>query len=989
MLNKTILAIFITVTLSGSAITGQSLSNFNQEKMNAIANLQPPKPVYDYETAPNDPIGTKIYTLKNGLKLYLSVNKNEPRCYTNIAVRAGSKQDPAETTGLAHYLEHMMFKGTAQIASLNWEKEQGVLKEIADLYEAHKKETDPSVRRTLYAKIDSVSNAAAKLVAANEYDKLVSSLGAKGTNAYTNNESTVYVNDIPSNELEKWFSLEGERFKMVVLRLFHTELEAVYEEFNIGQDNDGRKVYQGMMSGLFPTHPYGTQTTIGRGEHLKSPSHYNILNYFKQYYVPNNMAIVVAGDFDPDKVVALAEQNFGSYERKDVPPFTFEKQEIMRGIKKSEVFGQQSPYVQLAWRMEGASSADGDFAGMLSSVLYNRQAGLVDLDLVQQQKVLDASAGTMNLADYSGFVMSGRPREGQTLEEVEKLLVEQVQRLKKGDFPDWLQAAVIKDYKYSQIKGYENNQARVSSMTDAFVKGVKWVDYISKIDRMQKLTKEQLVAFANKYLTDNYVVVYKKTGDDKGIVKVEKPKITPVTLNRKDKSAFAETFFAKESPRLTPEFVDFKKAISTSKLKSGIQLDYIKNTTNETFALYYIVEMGRLADAKLALAMTYLPFLGTDKYTAAQLQQEFYKLGLSFDVLSNEDRSYVTLSGLEESFTEGVKLFEHILKNVKADDKALKNMVADIMSKRTNDKKDKRIILRSAMNNYAKYGKTSPFTDILSKEDLDLLKGEELVEKIKGVTNFDHHIFYYGTKTVADVSKILDAEHKTPKKLKPLYAAKEYPELNMPKDKVIFVHFPMVQAEILMVSKGNEYNVNEQIMSSFYNNYFGSGLSSIVFQEIREARALAYSANAFYATPPKMGKAHYYNAYVGTQADKLKDAITAMRGIIEDMPLSESQIGQAKESVLKMIESERITKANIYWTFRSNMDRGVENDIRQAQYEVIKSASVDDLKEFQQKYVKGRAYTILVLGDRSKVSFEYLQSLGEVKELSLEEVFGY
>jgi zinc protease len=529
----------------------------------------------------------------------------------------------------------------------------------------------------------------------------------------------------------------------------------------------------------------------------------------------------------------------------------------------------------------------------------------------------------------------------------------------------------------------------VGSMTDAFVKGVKWGDYITKVDRMQKLTKEQLVAFANKYLNDNYVVVFKKTGEDKGITKVEKPKITPVSLNRKDKSAFAEAFMAKESPRLAPEFVDFKKAISTTKLKSGIQLDYIKNATNETFSLYYIVEMGKLADAKLALAMTYLPFLGTDKYTAAQLQQEFYKLGLSFDVFSNDDRSYVTLSGLEESFTEGVKLFEHILKNVKADDKSLKNMVADILSKRTNDKKDKRIILRSAMNSYAKYGKVSPFTDNLSKEDLELLRGEELVEKIKGLTNFDHHIFYYGTKAVTEVSKILDAEHKTPKKLKTIYGAKEYPELAIPKDNVLFVHFPMVQAEILMLSKGNEYNVSEQIMSGFYNNYFGAGLSSIVFQEIREARALAYSANAFYATPSKLGKAHYYNAYVGTQADKLKDAITAMRGIIEDMPMSDGQIAQAKESVLKMIESERITKSNVYWTYRSNLDRGIENDMRQAQYEVIKTSSPEDLQAFQQKFVKGRAYTILVLGDRSKVSFDYLQSLGEVKELSLEEVFGY
>jgi predicted Zn-dependent peptidase len=955
--------------------------------MSAIANLAPnlhPTNIW------GDPLNVRIHTLDNGLKLFMSVNKNEPRVFTNIAVRAGSKQDPAETTGLAHYLEHMMFKGTSAMASLDWEKEKILLKDIADLYEQHKAAKDPSVRKALYAKIDSVSGEAAKLVAANEYDKLVSSLGAKGTNAYTNNESTVYVNDIPSNELEKWFQIESERFKMVVLRLFHTELEAVYEEFNIGQDNDGRKVFAATLGNLFPTHPYGTQTTIGRGEHLKSPSHYNILDYFKKHYVPNNMAIVVSGDFDPAQVMALADKYFGGYAKQPVPEWTFEKQDILRGVKKTEVFGQQAAYVQLAYRLGGTASGDHDMATMISGMLYNRQAGLIDLDLVQSQKVLEASAFNFNLTDYSSFFLSGRPRDGQSLEDVEKLLVAQIERLRKGDFPDWLLSAVVKDLKYSQMKSFENNQPRVGAMTDAFIKGYDWANYIGRIDRLSQITKQQVVDFVNKNFGENYVVVYKRTGADPSVLKVDKPKITPVTLNRKDKSAFAAAFLQQESPRLQPAFVDFEKAIVTQKLKTGVPLDYIKNETNETFSLYYVVDMGKNADKKLALAVQYLPFLGTDKYTAAQLQQEFYKLGLSFDVFSNDDRSYVTLSGLEESFTEGVKLFEHILKNVKADDAALKNMVTDILSKRENDKKDKATILRRAMANYARHGKTSPFTDILSKEELGILTGQELVEKIKGITSFDHRLFFYGTKPLEEVAKVMEAEHKVPRKLKPLYANRDFAELDVPKDQVLFVHFPMVQAEILMISKGTpQFDVNEFVMSSLYNNYFGAGLSSVVFQEIREARALAYSANCFYASPTKRDRAHYLNAYVGTQADKLKDAISAMRGIIDDMPVSESQIDQAKQSVLKMLESERITRANIYWTYRNNLDRGITNDLRKVQYEVIQTTTVDDLKEFQQKNVKGRHYTILVLGDRSKLNFEYLQSLGEVKELGLEEVFGY
>lgn len=982
-----ILALFPCAKLSAQSLS-ESKTFLNN--MNATAAFVSAKPKYDFETVVGDPIGVKTYTLQNGMKLFMSINKNEPRIYTNISVRAGSKQDPSETTGLAHYLEHMMFKGSNQIGALDWENERIVLKKIADLYEQHKAATDPSVRKELYAQIDSVSNLAAKLVAANEYDKLVASLGAKGTNANTWHEHTIYVNDIPSNELERWLELEAERFKMVVLRLFHTELEAVYEEFNISQDNDGRKAQQALLAALFPTHPYGTQSTIGKGEHLKSPSHYNILKYFDTYYVPNNMAIVMSGDLDPDKTVALVEKTFGTYKAKEIPPFKYEEQPILRGIQKREVVGQQAAYIQLGWRLGGATSGDLDLASMVTSMLYNRQAGLIDLDLVQQQKVLEASAGLMNLADYSSFMLYGRPRDGQTLEDVEHLLIEQMNRIKRGDFPDWLMSAVVKDYKYSLTKSFENNTARVNSITDAFIKGVSWENYIGRLDRIKALTKEQIVAFANKNFNDNYVVVYKKVGTDSSVMKVDKPKITPVVLNRKDKSAFATEFLKQESPRLAPEFIDFKKAISTTSLKSGVKLDYIKNVTNETFSLYYIVEMGKNADKTLALAISYLPFLGTDKYSAAQLQQEFYKLGLSFDVFSNDDRSYVTLSGLEESFTEGVKLFEHILKNVKGDDKALKNMVADILSKRENDKKDKRIILRSAMASYAKYGKVSPFTDSFTTEELSILTAKELVEKIKGLSNYEHRVFYYGTKAQAEVGKILNDEHATPRKLKPLYAAKEYSELATDKDKVLFVHFPMVQTEILMVSKGTpQYSVDEQIMSTFYNNYFGSGLSSIVFQEIREARALAYSANAFYSTPSKRDRGHYFNAYVGTQPDKLKDAISAMHDIIENMPISETQIEQARQSVLKTIESERVTKANIYWTYRNNMDRGIENDIRQSIYEVMGTSTVDDLREFQQKYVKGRHYTILVLGDRSKLDFGYLQSLGEVKELNLEEVFGY
>ena len=938
----------------------------------------------------NDPIGVKTHTLENGLKIFMSVNKNEPRIFTNIAIRAGSKHDPSDTSGLAHYLEHMMFKGSSRIGSLDWAKEKELLAQIAELYEKHRFETDPSVRKAIYAKIDAISGEAAKLVATNEYDKLVSSLGAKATNAYTSNEQTVYVNDIPSNEIEKWFKLESERFRMVVLRLFHTELETVYEEFNIMQDNDGRKAYQEMMAGLFPTHPYGTKTTIGKGEDLKNPSHYNIQKFFAQYYVANNMAIVLSGDFEPSEIIVLAEKYFGDYQTKEIPPFVFAEQAPLTTVLRKNVFGQQAEYLQLAWRIGGMATDDSDLAGMVSAILYNNQAGLIDLDLVQKQLVLDASAGVMSMTDFASLVMSGRPREGQTLEEVEQLLWAQMQRIQSGDFPDWLMQAVIKDYKYSQTKSFENNQRRVGSITDAFVKGVEWTTYISRIERLEKMTKQCVMDFAKENFKENYVIVYKRLGEDKAVMKVEKPAITPVSLNRTEQSDFANELILEESPRLKPEFIDFKQAIQTFELNSGLPLDYIKNEENDTFSLYYTLGMGQNADKILPLAIHYLPFLGTETHTAAELQQEFYKLGLSFDVFTNDDRSYVVLSGLEESFTEGVLLFENILKNVKGDDAALKNMVEDVLSKRENDKKDKRTILRSAMASFAKYGQKSPFTDNLTKEELEEMASETLVKAIKSLTSFEHRVFYYGTKSPESVLNFLNEAHQVPEKRLPLLQDFDFKELETTENEVLFVHYPMVQAEILMLSKGTpQYSLDENILATFYNNYFGSGLSSIVFQEIREARALAYSTNVVYSSPNKKSKAHYLQAYVGTQPDKMQEAINALFGIIENMPVSEMQIENARQSVLKSLESERITKANVYWTYRSNLDKGIENDAREAFYNLISSTTTADLVAFQNQFIKGRKFKILVMGDRDKMDFDFLKTIGKFQELSLEDVFGY
>ncbi len=944
---------------------------------------------YEYETVKGDALDTYIYTLENGLKIYMSVNRDEPRIQTNIAVNTGSKQDPADATGLAHYLEHMLFKGTSKIASLDWEKEKVLLKQISDLYEKRRTVTDVAERNAIYHQIDSISGVAAKYTVANEYDKMINSLGAKGTNAYTSTERTVYINDIPSNEFEKWLSIESERFSELVLRLFHTELEAVYEEYNRSRDNDYSLAYETMSQNLFKKHPYGTQSTIGTSEHLKNPSMEKIHEYFNERYVPNNMAIILAGDIDLDNTVDLIKKHFGNYKSKEVPAFKFEPEEEITEPVIASIEGSDAEWVDVAFRLPGVKAEDIYMIELMDMLLANGQAGLIDLNLVKAQKVLSAYCYYDIENDYSTFQLHANPREGQTLEGAKALLLGEIEKIKKGEFEDWMLPAIIKQFKLQDLQSNQYNSSRAYKMTNAFILGTKWEDVVNKNDKLSKVTKKDIVAFANKYFKDNnYVVVNKKHGKSE-FPKVDKPAITQVQLNRDTASAFAANIEKMESSRMSPIFNDYNTEVKEAKLSDNIPLYNVKNTSNDLFQLNYILEMGSFSDKELALAVEYLEYLGTDKYSASELQQELFKLGVSYSVYAAEERVYVSLSGLEESLEDGVKLFEHILSNAQPNQEAYNNIVQDKLKQRADAKLSKYSILYGGLMDYGKYGKDSPAKNILSTDKLKNIDINNLVTKIHELTSYEHYIYYFGKKDVTDVKTILAKHHKTPAQLKPLIAAKNFPELETTKNKVYFVNYDMVQSEVMLFSKVGPANENLAITSSVFNQYFGAGLSSIIFQEIRESKALAYSAYCYFTTPQKPDESHYIQAYLGTQVDKLGDAKKAILELMNNMPEVEDQFQDSKVSALKKIETSRTKRQNLFWQYLANKKMGRDYDLSEKIYPEIEKMQLKDLKTFFETNIKGKHYTYVVIGNKKLVDINVLKEMGEYQELTLEEIFGY
>ena len=949
---------------------------------------------YSYEYVTEDPTQTRIYTLDNGLKVYLSKFENAPRVHVFTAVKAGGKNDPENNTGLAHYLEHMMFKGNRFFGTKDYEKEKPLLDSIEKLFNEYAKLTDPEERKAHYKKIDKLSNEAALLAIPNEYDKMIAMLGAKGLNAYTTEDRTVYTLDIPSNEMERFLTLEGLRFKQIVNRLFHTELEAVYEEKNRSLDSDGRKQNRALFQGLFPNHPYGKQSVIGTVEHLKNPSITEIKKYFNQYYRPNNVAICMSGELDFDRTIALIDTHFGDWEpNRELKPLAYEPQpEIEKPIVK-EVFGPERESVLIGYRFDGKSRDALMRVELIDMLLSNSNAGLIDLNLVQQQKVLGASATVDDMNDFVVHKLSGNPKEGQSLEEVKNLLLEEIENIKKGAFDDDLLKAVVNDLKKGVMERDDSDYAnyyRANSMVLAFTRDTPWVDQVTYLNTLASITKEDLVAFANKHYNNNYVAVYKRTGIDSSIEKVEKPQITKVPLNREDRSDVHKKLASLKVEKLQPKFLDFKKDLEFFKIGA---LDVIakENTDNDLFQLTYQFDFGKNLDPKLALATALMNYVGTEDFTPEELRKEFYKLGASYSFRTSGDgeETSISLSGLSENMEASIQLFERLFQNPVATPDALNKLIDRILKARSDAKRNKNLILRGLLYAYGKYGAINPSSDVLSTKELKEIKVEDLTDLIKSLSNYSHRILYYGNRDQESLSRLINKYHKYAEVYTTVDNLKRYPEKTYNKEQVFWTHFDMVQTEIILLSKQELLDNAKTAAIRLFNQYFGGGMNSIVFQEIREAQGLAYSVYSTYSQGNRPDRSDYLFSYIGIQSDKQKEALVSMFDLINKLPKSPQAFAIAKQAILNKIESERITKTGVLSQYLSAEKRGIDYDIREQIYKEVKTMDFEKLLAFHNKYIKDKPHNILLIGNRNKIDFTNLRKYGEVKEITLETLFGF
>lgn len=937
-----------------------------------------------YESVSNDPMGVRIYTLDNGLKVYMSVNKDLPRIQAYVGVRVGSKNDPSTSTGLAHYFEHLMFKGSPQMGTTNYEEEKPLLDKIEILFEMYRNTSDPQERADIYQQIDSVSNIASQYAISNEYFQLMSNIGSQGTNAWTSSDQTVYTENIPCNQLENWAIIQSERFKNPVIRVFHTELETVYEEKNRSLNSDQRRLVDTLMLALYPHHSYGTQSTLGTEEHLKNPSITAIKQFHAEYYVPNNMAICMAGDFNPDSALVVIKKYFGDMKSKEVPAYVADPEvEISAPIVK-EVYGLQNDMVYIGFRAPGQQKDLSRRAEIVTNILYNQTAGLIDLNVNQKNRMVRANAMSWDRPDYNTFILYGNPKPGQSMEEVKEILLAQIDSLKAGNFGDWLIEAAVNNLKLERMNDMTNNRERATEMVNAFTIDLSWQQHIDSYESMYKTTKEEIVAYANEWFKENYVVVYKHRDPNYSTASFPKPSITPVQLERNAKSQLYQTIESNKVAPIEPLFIDYSSAISEEMLNNQIPVIYKMNEENDIFNLYYVYGMGTANDRRFKSAFDYLSFVGTATMSAAQFKEEMYKLACSFRVITHHNRIFIELTGLAQNMVPAVKLIEDLMSNALPDQEILDELIVNSLKMRADAKLNYNVINKQ-MQDYGSWGAVSPSNYVLNNAELKALKAEELTDMIRSANSYKHEIWYYGPEYVENFRNTLEVLHQTPSELKDAPAPIKFKQPAVNENIVYLTHYDSKQTTMTMSSRGVLYDRELTPMVRLYNAYF----NSIAFQDLREARGLAYSVYSGYMNPQEKEQYYINQSMIGTQNDKLKIAIDQFQEILTKMPESKELFEAEKQGLETTIRTSRITRSDLLFSFDRAKRLGIDGDINQLIFEILPTIDFNQLHSFHEQYIKPAKYNYCLVGNEKELDLKMLRSIGKVQKVSLEELFGY
>ncbi|MBQ8958999.1 MAG: insulinase family protein [Bacteroidales bacterium] len=927
---------------------------------------------------------TKTTYLNNGLKVVMCENHDQPEIYGAIYVHAGSKNDPTDATGMAHYFEHIMFKGTDRIGTIDWEKEKVYLDSISLMYDKLHETTDPAKRNAIQLKINELSIASTVYAIPNETDVILTQMGGKGLNAGTSYDQTMYFNTFPSNQLSKWMDVYVERFRKPVFRLFQTELEAVYEEKNMYGDSPITGFQEYMFHEVFGEHPYG-RPVIGYTEHLKNPQPAKMHEFYDTYYVANNMTLILVGDFNIEEAEKMAAEKFGTWRSGDVPPMPHYDLPKFDGPVVKDV--RMTPIKMGAIVFPGVKNSDPDMIplSMACQIFFNGETGIAD-KLVLDGKIMAAMMAPLSLEDYGANLILYIPKLlGQSHEKAEALIFDCLDQLKRGDFSDELFEAIRMGELTGRIRATEDLGKLANLFLQMETTGQTYEEFLVETERIKSITKDEVVAVANKYFGNDYLDVRSKMGSTPKD-KVEKPNWKPLEAkNTNAKSDFAKMIEAVEVPEVTPQVIEFGKDVKITDISEGFKLYSSINTANDIFELKFCFNYGTLDDPDLEKAINYLYMQGTESLPYQEFALELQKMGASINCYAGDNTFIVSLMGFESDQERLLDLCYEKLYHPSNDESQIKILAeGERMNAKTS--KEDASTWAYAVRDYALYGEKSSYVNHSSITEWSKRSGDEFLAQIAEALKRDGYVLYTGNQYPHVMVKSIQAHHILPEK--PVKGQEKYLAENQFDEPQVFFapNKSFRQSNIRFYVPGEKLSLEDEALAGVFSKYFGTDMYSIVFQEIREFRSLGYTAYATYSYDDLERKPGYLAGFLGTQGDKTIDGITAMTELITDMPERIEKFKASKEALLK-------SRASYYYTFRNKpsvvqswMKKGYDHDPRAEVTERIRKVEFEDVMSFYNRFVKNRPVIIMMTGSPKNIDKKELAKFGKITKLQYKQI---
>lgn len=938
--------------------------------------------------AENNPLKVVEYKLPNGLTVWLNEDHHQPKIYGAVVVRAGGVDCPG--TGIAHYLEHLLFKGTDKIGTIDYEKEKPYLDSISNKYKELSLTKDEGRRNEIQKEINRISLRAAEYTIPNEFDNLIATYGGTHLNAATTFDYTYYYNEFSPQFIHQWLQINSDRLIHPVFRLFQGELEAVYEEKNRRFDNIIGGLEEYVQPEVFPNSPYGA-SLIGTTENLKNPRLDEMTEFFNRYYVANNMALILCGDFNADSIKAVIENTFGRLRQGELP--------IREKINQQDYNGKEVkvkipyPIVKAQgyfFKAPLAGDKDEQAINVALEMLYNDdETGLLN-NLVTNRKMMAAGATKFTLAKASlmgfGFVPSlpfGSKKKAN------QLCWKQIDRLKSGDFSD----EFFESCKRNRIKIMESELENVTSrgekMVDVYGNEFRdWNDYLKDVDQIKSLTKEDIIKVANEYFNQNYLKLDKKYGNYPKD-KVSQPGYKPIKSNNSGRqSEYAQQLAKMSVLEQSPRLLNFDTDASHKEIRPLVNLYCVDNPYNDIFHLDIIYNVGKNNKPVYGEVADYLNKLGTDSLSLEQLKSAFHNLGATMNFDCDDETFTIQLRGYEKDLQKVLALAHNFMLHAKGNAKKIKDIASmKSLEQRATSKIGEEMI--SILLSKLKYGDNSPYLKQLSTSEIKSLKSKELLDYFEDIQKNEITIAYSGKKPIEEVATEIEQNFPI-QNAKNAYIDKTRKMIEHTIPTLYIYDMPKSRQNIVIswTSMKPITNQRDRAIATIFSNYYGAGMNSLVFQEIREFRSLAYSAQGgiILSSERHSDQPNSLYAIAGTQSDKTMSVLEVLDSLNKTMPLRESMFLSNKNISLAKINNYYPSFRYLPSTIGNANVHGYKQDPRAKIAELLPSITLEDLKSFYDKYIKDQPTCIVLIGNKKTMDLEKLRKYGEIVEWKQKDV---